>query len=82
MIEVDAGIGGDVELALVRGMIKIIREHYQGDFNWQSYKQGKVIVLSARQEDNEKLEDFLSTEFFGTPVLRRDRATTRPAPPG
>ena len=82
VIEVDAGIGGDVELALVRGMIKIIREHYQGDFNWQSYKQGKVITLSARQQDNEKLEDFLSTEFFGTPVLRRDRTTTRPAPPG
>jgi len=81
VIEVDAGVGGDVELALIRGMIKIIREYYQGDFNWQSYKQGRVIVLSARPEDNEKLEDFMSTEFFGTPVLRRDRVT-RPAPPG
>jgi len=81
VIEVDAGVGGDVELALIRGMIKIIREYYQGDFNWQSYKQGRVIVLSARPEDNEKLEDFMSTEFFGTPVIRRDRAT-RPAPPG
>ncbi|QJR09734.1 hypothetical protein DSM104443_00784 [Usitatibacter rugosus] len=81
VIEVDAGVGGDVELALIRGMIKIIREHYSGDFNWQSYKQGKVIVLSARQQDNEKLEDFLSSEFFGTPVLRRDR-TAQPIPPG
>lgn len=82
VIEVDAGVGGDVELALIRGMIKIIREHYSGDFNWQSYKQGKVIVMSARPEDNQKLEDFLSTEFFGTPVIRRDRTTQPTVPPG
>jgi hypothetical protein len=52
-------VGGDVELAIIRGMIGLIREHYKGDFNWQSYRLGKVIVLSARVEDNAALEDFL-----------------------
>jgi hypothetical protein len=72
VIEVDAGVGGDVELAIVRRMIKLIREHYSGDFNWQSYKHGKVIVLSARPEDNTALEDFLSREFFDTPLAKRE----------
>lgn len=73
VIEVDAGVGGDVELAIIRRMIGLIREHYKGDFNWQSYRLGKTIVLSARVEDNAALEDFLSREFFGTPVLKRPR---------
>jgi len=73
VIEVDAGIGGDVELAIIRRMIGLIREHYKGDFNWQSYRLGKVIVLSARVEDNAALEDFLAREFFGTPIIKRGR---------
>ena len=73
VIEVDAGIGGDVELAIIRRMIELIRGHYKGDFNWQSYRLGKVIVLSARPEDNEALEDFLSREFFDTPLVKRPR---------
>jgi hypothetical protein len=73
VIEVDAGQGGDVELAIVRRMIQLVRGHYTGDFNWQSHKLGRVIVLSARPEDNDALEDFLSREFFGTPVLKRSR---------
>jgi len=81
VIEVDAGLGGDVELAIVRRMIQLIRDHYKGDFNWQSYRMGKVIVLSARPEDNVALEDFLSREFFGTPVLRREREPASPQMP-
>jgi hypothetical protein len=62
--EVDAGVGGNVELALVRKMIEIIREHYSGDFNWDSQRLGRVVVLSARQKDNASLEKFLMKEFF------------------
>ena len=65
VIEVDAGLGGNVELAVVKRMIVLIRTHYQGDFNWESHKLGRVIVLSARQEDNAGLEEFLIKEFFG-----------------
>lgn len=73
VIEVDAGPGGDVEAAIVRGMIALIRTHYTGDFNWESHLRGRILVLSARLEDNEALEDFLRREFFGTPVLRPTR---------
>jgi hypothetical protein len=67
-IEVDAGQGGDVELAIVRRMIELIREHYDGDFKWESHKQGRVITMSARKKDNEELERFLMREFDFGPV--------------
>jgi hypothetical protein len=69
VIEVDAGPGGDVERAIVRRMIELIRSHYAGDFRWESHRLGRVVILSARPEDNEGLEDFLIREFFGTPTL-------------
>lgn len=64
-IEVDAGRGGDVEIAIVRRMIELIRSYYQGDFNWESRRLGRVVVLSARPQDNAGLEAFLMREFFG-----------------
>jgi hypothetical protein len=73
VIEVDAGLGGDVELAVVRRMIQLIRTHYQGDFNWESHRLGRVVVLSARLEDTSGLEDFLMREFFGIPTVRTGR---------
>jgi hypothetical protein len=71
VIEVDAGPGGDVERAIVRRMIELIRTHYTGDFRWESHNLGRVVILSARPEDNDGLEEFLIREFFGTPMLRR-----------
>ena len=68
VIEVDAGQGGDVERAIVKRMIELIRTHYQGDFKWESHNLGRTVVLSARPQDNEGLEDFLVREFFGTPT--------------
>ena len=69
VIEVDAGLGGNVELAMVRRMIDLIRGHYKGDFNWESHRLGRVVVMSARSEHQTELEDFLMREFFGPPVL-------------
>ena len=66
IIEVDAGLNGDVEHAMVRRMIELIRKYYTGDFNWESQRLGRVIVLSARLEDNTGLEEFMMREFFGT----------------
>lgn len=63
--EVDAATDGDVPRAVVRKMIEIIRRYYSGDFNWESPRFGRVIVLSARLKDNDGLEDFLLQEFFG-----------------
>jgi hypothetical protein len=65
-IEVDAGLNGDVELAMVRRMIELIRGHYQGNFNWESHRLGRVVILSARPEDTAGLEAFLLREFFTT----------------
>jgi hypothetical protein len=73
VIEVDAGPGGDVELAMVRRMIDLIRTHYTGDFQWESHRLGRVITLSARPADQPGLEDFMVKEFFGTPGLARSR---------
>jgi outer membrane biosynthesis protein TonB len=63
--EVEAGEGQDVRLVMIRRMIAIIREHYQGDFPWESHRLGRTITKSARLEDSAELEDFLMQEFFG-----------------
>jgi hypothetical protein len=47
-------------------MIALIREHYQGDFTWESHRLGRSVTQSARLEDNAGLEDFLMMEFFGS----------------
>jgi hypothetical protein len=64
IVTVLAGPNETIERAIVRKMIAIIREHYSGDFNWQSQKYGRIIVLSARLQDNQALEDFMIQEFF------------------
>jgi hypothetical protein len=61
--EVDAGIGGDIELAVVRKIIELIRRDNSGDFQWQSYRLNREITLSARPQDNAELERFLKIEF-------------------
>jgi outer membrane biosynthesis protein TonB len=62
---VEASRGEDVRRVMIRRMISLIREHYQGDFNWESHRMARTIVLSARPEDSAGLEDFLMLEFFG-----------------
>lgn len=64
--EVEAKPGQDVRLVMIRRMIALIREHYDGDFNWESHRLGRSVVQSARLEDSAGLEDFLMMEFFGT----------------
>lgn len=64
-IEVDAGLGGDIEIAIIRRMIVLIREEYQGDFSWESHRLGRVVTLSARPQDTAELENFMMKEFFG-----------------
>lgn len=64
-IEVDAGLGGDIDIAIIRRMIMLIREEYQGDFSWESHRLGRVVTLSARPQDTAELENFMMKEFFG-----------------
>src|SRR5450759_17806 len=64
LIDVEVGPDGNIDLAIVKKMIEIIRREYNGDFNWESQRLGRVVVLSARIEDNTGLEEFLMREFF------------------
>lgn len=64
VIEVSAGPDGDIQRAVVKKMIELIRQYQKTDFNWESYRLGTVVVLSARPEDSQGLEDFLIREFF------------------
>ena len=73
VIEVEAKPGEDIDLAMVRRMISLIRTHYTGDFQWESHRLGRTVVLSARVEDQPGLEEFLQKEFFGGPVASLPR---------
>ncbi|MDO9150373.1 MAG: hypothetical protein Q7U33_03235 [Methylotenera sp.] len=64
--EVEASTGQDIRLSIIKRMIALIREHYQGDFTWESHRLGRSVTQSARLEDNAGLEDFLMMEFFGS----------------
>lgn len=54
----------DIQHAIVRKMIAIIRSKHNGDFQWDSQRLGRVVTLSARPQDNAALESFLVKEFF------------------
>jgi hypothetical protein len=64
LIQVDAGLNGDVDRAIIRKIIEVIRQTQSGDFPWSSDRLGRVVTLSARQKDNVELEEFLMKEFF------------------
>ncbi|HWU82184.1 MAG TPA: hypothetical protein VN063_01740 [Methylophilaceae bacterium] len=66
VVQVDAAPGEDIERLVIRRMIKLIREHEQGYFTWESYRLGRTVTLSAKPEDNAGLEDFLIEEIFGS----------------
>jgi hypothetical protein len=73
-IHVDAGQGGNVKLAIVRGMIKeIIRKYKTGDFEFESHRLGRTVTMSARPADNDRLENFLMQEFFNEDVPANER---------
>ena len=64
MLEIDAGLNGDIDTAIVRKMIELIRQRQSGDFSWQSRRLGRAVTLSARVQDNAELEEFLKKDFF------------------
>ncbi len=64
VIDVDAGLNGNIDQAIIRRMMELIRTHYKGDFNWDSQRLGRVVVLSARVDDSAGLEEFMMREFF------------------
>jgi hypothetical protein len=73
VVEVTAGPDADIQRAVARRMIELIREYHKGDFNWESYRLGRVVTLSSRPEDSKGLEDFLIREFFYDPSVPSPR---------
>ena len=63
MIEVRKGDNSDIDIAVIRKIIEIIRGYERGDFQWYSKRTGKSLTLSARARDNSGLEDFMMQEF-------------------
>jgi hypothetical protein len=63
-IEVRLGNNENIQIAIVRKMIDIIRQYEQGDFTWRSDRLGHDVTLSARPEDQAALEAFLMRDFF------------------
>jgi type IV secretory pathway VirB10-like protein len=63
-IHVEQGAEQDIETAVAKEMVKIIRKEKQGDFEWESRRLGKVVTLSARKEDEKELIAFLLKEMF------------------
>ena len=64
VIEVRKGNNPDIQIAIVRRMIEIIREHETENFLWESHRLGRQITLSARARDTAGLESFMLQEFF------------------
>ncbi len=64
LLTVEQGAETDIQTAVVKKMIEVIREERSEDFTWDSRRLGKVLTLSARPQDSAALEQFLMQEFF------------------
>ena len=63
-VRVELGTERDIETAIVKKMIEIIRKEKTGDFDWDSHRLQRVVKLSARPADQAELEAFLFKEMF------------------
>jgi hypothetical protein len=63
-VKVERGSERDIETAIVKKMIELIRNEKPGDFVWDSHRLGRLVNLSARAEHSLELQTFLLSEFF------------------
>jgi len=63
-VRVEQGPEKDIETAIVKRMIEMIRKEKPGDFVWESHRLGRNVPMSARKEDEKELMAFLLLEFF------------------
>jgi type IV secretory pathway VirB10-like protein len=71
-VTVEQGTEIDVETAIVKKMIELIRKEKTGDFEWDSHRLQRVVTMSARPQDTAELQAFLFKEMF--PEYRTGRA--------
>ena len=70
-VTVEVGGEPDVETAVVKKMIELIRKEKTGDFEWDSHRLQRVVTMSARPADTAELQAFLFKEMF--PEYKRGR---------
>lgn len=63
-VNVELGSERDIETAIVKKMIELIRKEKTGDFEWDSHRLNRVVTMSARPQDTEALMAFLYKEMF------------------
>lgn len=63
-VTVELGSERDIETAIVKKMIELIRKEKKGDFEWDSHRLNKIVTLSARPQDTQALTEFLYKEMF------------------
>lgn len=63
-VTVEQGSEPDIEIAVVKKMIELIRREKTGDFEWDSHRLGRIVKLSARPQDTDQLMTFLFKEMF------------------
>lgn len=68
---VEVGADPDIETAIVRKMIEVIRKEKPGEFEWDSQRLGRTIKMNASKPFQAELEAFLMKEMF--PEYRRAR---------
>jgi hypothetical protein len=73
LINVFAGDGDDIQLAMVKKMIEIIRAEKPDEFMWDSRRLGRTITLNAGPAHRAELTQFLLSEFFPEYAAARRR---------
>ena len=63
-VRVELGTEPDIETAIVKKMIELIRKEKTGDFEWDSHRLQRVVTMSARVQDTAELQAFLFKEMF------------------
>jgi hypothetical protein len=64
LVTVEQGAEDDIQVAVVKKMIEIIREEKNDTFVWESRRLGRHLTLSAKPENSAELQQFLIQEFF------------------
>ena len=68
-VRVDRGAEQDIETAVVKRLMELIRKDWPEEVPFQSQRLGKTIVLGTRPSDEAQMSAFLMKEFF--PDYRR-----------
>jgi hypothetical protein len=63
-LTVETGAEIDIETAVVKRMIELIRKEKTGEFDWDSHRLQRVVKMSARPQDTAELQAFLFKEMF------------------